>query len=320
MSDSDQETLTATIPGGTSPQRLDRHLGSLFPEYSRSRLQRWIGSGQVRVNGEVVTKNRLTPPPGALIEVTPEQEDEGDWLPEPIELKIIYADEHIIVLNKPDNIVVHPAAGNRQGTLLNGLIYRYPELIQIPRAGIVHRLDKDTSGLMVVARTLQAQNSLVQQLQERTVKREYRAIVSRPMTGGGVVNQPLGRHPVDRKKMAVVHSGKEAITHYRLQERFEHFSYLSLQLETGRTHQIRVHMAWLRHPLVGDRTYGGRLQIPAGIEDELKQSIRQYPHQALHAVGLGLIHPLSGELMEWQSELPAEMEALLSVLRRNDLP
>ena len=315
MTTTQTDILSITVPLDLAGERLDVVLSRLFPDYSRARLQRWIKDGWVEIDGAVVQKQRGVLYGGESINLQVELEPEGDWLPEPIPLDIYYEDDSIIIINKPINMVVHPAVGNRTGTLLNGLIYYDPALIQIPRAGIVHRLDKDTSGLMVVARTLQAQKSLVEQLQARSVKREYEAIIIGTITGGGQVNQPIGRHPADRKRMAVNANGKEAITHYRLVERFTAHTHVRLQLETGRTHQIRVHMAYLRHPLVGDMTYGGRMQIPRGCSDTLLQMLRDYRHQALHAVQLGLDHPVTGEYMVWQSPRPEKMEQLLSQLR-----
>ncbi len=313
----DSETHRVEIPMEQAGERLDVVLSALFPDYSRSRLQRWIKDGAVQVGDRVVIKQRERVVGGEQITLQMVMEAEGEWLPEEMSLEICYQDEDIIVVNKPIDLVVHPAAGNRTGTLLNGLLYHDPGLIQIPRAGIVHRLDKDTSGLMVVARTLRAQGALVEQLQARTVKREYEAVIVGALTGGGKVDKPIGRHPVDRKRMAVVRSGKEAVTHYRLLERFSAHSHIRLQLETGRTHQIRVHMAHLHHPLVGDPVYGGRLRIPAGCSEELQQLLRGYRHQALHAVQLGLEHPGTGEQMSWSSPRPDDMERLLEQLRRD---
>ena len=255
MSDALEVRLSATASYESSGRRLDQVAAELFPQYSRSRLQSWIRSGQLLVNGEVkAAKFKLQG--GESLEIQAELEAEGDWKPEPIELDIIYEDRHIAVINKPAGLVVHPAAGNRDGTLLNALLHRYPEVETVPRAGIVHRLDKDTTGLMVVARTLEAQTELVRQLQARSVSREYEAVVVGGMTGGGIVDAPIGRHPVNRKKMAVTSDGKsggkEARTHYSIIQRFDGHTHVRCKLETGRTHQIRVHMAHIHHPLVGD--------------------------------------------------------------------
>jgi len=310
------EQFTEIVPPEYSGQRMDQILAAIFPDFSRSRLQRWIKDGQVSVNGIPQTKARVKLVGGEEMTLTAQMEAEGEWKPEPIALEIVYEDDDLLVINKPVGLVVHPAAGNPDGTLLNGLLHHSPKLIEIPRAGIVHRLDKGTSGLMVVAKTLKAQVSLVEQLQERTVKREYEAVIMGVLTGGGCVDEPIGRHPVDRKRMAVVRngSGKPAVTHYRVIKRYRAHTHIRVQLETGRTHQIRVHMAHLRHPLVGDTAYAGRLQLPKGASEELIGILRNYRHQALHAVQLGLIHPVTGEDMLWQSELPEDMRQLLGAL------
>jgi len=233
-------------------------------------------------------------------------------------LNVVYEDESILVINKPAGLVVHPAAGHHHGTLLNGLLNHCDELNAIPRAGIVHRLDKDTTGLMVVAKTLSAHKQLVDQLQERTVSRIYEAVACGVMTAGGCVNEPIGRHRIDRKKMTVTENGKHAVTHYRLLEKFSHHTHVRVQLETGRTHQIRVHMAHIRYPLVGDQVYRGRLKIPAGCSDELAEKLRRFKRQALHAKELGLTHPESGELMQWQSTLPDDFMNLLECLKNDE--
>ena len=309
----DHIQMSAQVPSQDCGRRLDQVASELFSEYSRARLQAWIKGGQLRVDGQVqVPKQKLLG--GETLEVDVYLEPEGDWQPENIPLQIVHEDEHIIVLNKPDNLVVHPAAGNRSGTLLNGLLYHCPQLESVPRAGIVHRLDKDTTGLMAVAKTLQAHTDLVAQLQARTVKREYEAIVAGVMTGGGVVDQPIGRHQTQRTKMAVRPDGKEARTHYSVLQRYKGHSHVRLRLETGRTHQIRVHMAHIRFPIVGDDTYAGRFRIHAGARPELRDAIQNFARQALHARELGLIHPASGELVSWSSELPGDMQSLIKVL------
>jgi 23S rRNA pseudouridine1911/1915/1917 synthase len=244
-------------------------------------------------------------------------EHDERWEPEPIDLDIVYEDEAILVINKPAGLVVHPASGNWQGTLLNALLHHDASLDTVPRAGIVHRLDKETSGLLVVARTLEAQTSLVEQLQERSLTREYDAVINGVLTGGGKVDAPIGRHPVDRKRMAVVGNGKPAVTHYRVAERFRAHTHIKVKLETGRTHQIRVHMAYLKHPLIGDPVYGGRLRMPPASGEMMQQMLRRFPRQALHASRLGLLHPVSGEYMEWEMPLPEDMVQLLEVLRQD---
>jgi 23S rRNA pseudouridine1911/1915/1917 synthase len=232
-------------------------------------------------------------------------------------LNIIFEDDDIIIINKPAGLVVHPAAGHWEDTLLNGLLHYYPAIAQVPRAGIVHRLDMDTTGLMVVAKTIQAQTELVSQLQDRSMGREYEAVVGGVMTGGGTVEEPLGRHSRNRQKMAVVGMGKEAITHYRVLKRFRAHTHIRLKLETGRTHQIRVHMSYINYPLVGDQLYGGRFRLPKGVSPQLLEKLKGFNRQALHAKRLELFHPVSGELMAWEVDLPDDLQSLLSSLKRD---
>jgi len=307
---------TATVSAEDCGRRLDQIAAEIFADYSRSRLQQWIKSGELTVDGRQQTpKFKLLG--GEQLTISAELKAEGDWHAEEIALNIVYEDSQLIVINKPANFVVHPAAGNRQGTLLNALLFHCPQLESVPRAGIVHRLDKDTTGLMVVAKTLAAHTDLVAQLQARSVSREYEAVVSGVMTGGGLVDQPIGRHPKQRKKMAVVRDGKEARTHYRVLERFAGHSYIRLKLETGRTHQIRVHMATIKYPIVGDDTYAGRFKVHKGISPDLREALQGFGRQALHARELGLVHPESGEFMSWSTELPDDMHNLLSALRED---
>ena len=289
-------------------------MAQLFPDYSRSRLQKWIKDGHVTVN-----QQRLRPKDtvfgGEIVELNVVLDDETQWQAQEIPLEIVYEDSDIIVINKPADFVVHPGAGNPDGTLGNALLHRYPELESVPRAGVVHRLDKDTTGLLVIARTLKAQKSLVEQLQAREFEREYVALVVGVMTSGGTVDEPIGRHPTQRIKMAVVHNGKEAVTHYRVLERFRAHTLVKVNLETGRTHQIRVHMAYIHYPLVGDPLYGGRLQIPSGCSPQFGEVLRQFKRQALHAARLGLVHPHTGDYMEWEAPLPADMAHLIAAAR-----
>jgi 23S rRNA pseudouridine1911/1915/1917 synthase len=310
----DQELLTAEVSSTQAGVRLDQALAQLFPQYSRSRLTAWIREGRVLVDGKTMKPKSLVLG-GESIELTPVVEANERVEPEPIDLDIHYEDEAILIINKPAGLVVHPAAGNWQGTLQNGLLHYDPSLSRVPRAGIVHRLDKQTSGLMVVARTLEAHTQLVEQLQQRSVRREYLALVQGELIAGGTVNQPIGRHPVDRKRMAVVNNGKEAITHYRIEERFHGYTLLRVSLETGRTHQIRVHMAHIQNPLLGDPVYGGRLRLPAGISEKTRETIQSFNRQALHATRLGLIHPVSQEEVTWEAAPPEDMQVLLAQLR-----
>ncbi len=306
--------FTAEIPPYLAGRRLDQALSELFPDFSRSRLQVWIKSGSVRIDGAVLPpKHRLLG--GERVVLRAEVEETQTVEAQDIPLAIVYEDEAILVIDKPAGLVVHPAAGHRDGTLQNALLHHWPVLAGIPRCGIVHRLDKDTSGLLMAAKTLSAHKSLVDQLQARTVHREYLALVQGAVTAGGTVDEPIGRHRTDRKRFAVREEGKPAISHYRVAERFPHHTLLRIKLETGRTHQIRVHMAYIHHPLVGDPVYGGRLKIPAGASEAQIRTIRDFKRQALHAEKLGIIHPATREYMEWQSPLPRDFSDLLAVLR-----
>ncbi len=297
--------------------RLDQALAELFSDYSRARLQQWIRDGQVTVDAQQLrAKDKVLG--GERVDVMATLEDEVSSQPQRIPLEVLYEDEALLVINKPAGLVVHPAAGNPDGTMLNALLHHAPELVSVPRAGIVHRLDKETSGLLVVARTLKAQTHLVQQLQERAFEREYEAVAVGVMLSGGSVDAAIGRHPVDRKRMAVTQRGRPAVTHYRVAERFRAHTHVRVQLETGRTHQIRVHMAHIRYPLLGDPVYGGRLRIPPQSSEQFTEALRNFRRQALHAVRLGLTHPESGEAMQWQAPLPADMEYLLHVLREDN--
>jgi len=311
------EHLVARVEADLAGLRLDQALAALFPDFSRSRLQQWVRQGQVSVDGHTVLRPRDRVYGGEQVVLDARLEDQVESRPEAIPLDILHQDRALIVINKPAGMVVHPAAGNRDGTLQNALLYHDSGLIQLPRAGIVHRLDKETTGLLVVARTPAAYKSLVAQLQAREVKREYRAIVCGVMVAGGTLAEPIGRHPVHRTRMAVVPSGKSAVTHYRVLERFRAHSYLQVNLETGRTHQIRVHMANIRYPLIGDPAYGGRLRLPAGASPALRQQLRGFCRQALHARRLGFVHPASGDWVEWEREVPADMADLLAELRRD---
>jgi len=310
--------LAAEVPPELDGERLDQAAARLFPDYSRSRLQTWIKTGELLVEGGQRRPRDKVNEGDALV-VEAQLVVEVGWQAQEIPLDVIYEDESILVLNKPAGLVVHPAAGHADGTLVNALLARVPELAQLPRAGIVHRLDMDTSGIMVVARTLSAHHHLVAQLQARTVKREYCAVCIGAMTGGGTVDAPMGRHPKQRKKMAVLSAGgKPAITHYRVTRRFANHTRIAVNLETGRTHQIRVHMAYRHYPLVGDATYGGRPRIPKGASGELIDMLRGFPRQALHAQVLGLVHPESGEELRFECPLPEDIIALLDVLDRED--
>lgn len=308
--------LQAEVPYELGGQRLDQVAAQLFSEHSRSRLAAWIKDGRLTVDG-VALRPRDIVHGGALLSLAAEQEAQGEWAAQDIELDIVYEDEHILVLNKPAGLVVHPAAGHADGTLLNALLHHVPELINVPRAGIVHRLDKDTTGLMVVAKTLQAQTRLVEQLQKRSVSRIYEAIVVGVIISGGTVDAPIGRHGQQRQRMAVIEGGKTAISHYRVLERFRSHTHTRVKLETGRTHQIRVHMSHIGYPLVGDPAYGGRFRIPPAANPTLIQALKEFPRQALHARFLELDHPATGERMKWEAPLPDDFIWLLTLLRQD---
>jgi 23S rRNA pseudouridine1911/1915/1917 synthase len=317
--------IMLSIPMSMGGQRLDVALQQLLPEHSRSRLQAWIKAGLVTLDGEADTKQITAKTKlwgGELVTINPpENAQDNAFKPENIPLDIVFEDDSILVINKPAGLVVHPAAGNWSGTLLNALLHHAPQLNDVPRAGIVHRLDKDTSGLLVVAKTLEAQTSLVRQLQARTVKREYRAIVWGQLWRNGTINQPIGRHSHARTKMAISRTGKLAVTHYEVLERFGVHTYLRCQLETGRTHQIRVHMQFLKAPMLGDPVYGIGNIIPHKLMTQtLRDAVSGFNRQALHAVKLGLIHPKTNEFMEWQIELADDMKALLEAMRHEDVP
>lgn len=305
------EAVWLTIPDALAGLRLDHALQQLLPDYSRSRLQQWLKAGHITVDGGTRSaKDKVSG--GELLSIQPQLDPvDSAFVPEAMDLDIVYEDETILVINKPAGLVVHPGSGNWSGTLLNGLLHAYPELSAVPRAGIVHRLDKETSGLMVVARTLAAQTHLVRQLQARSVRREYQAVANGLMPESGTVDAPIGRHPSERTRMAVHPLGKPAITHYEVLGWFRGHSLVRCRLETGRTHQIRVHLQSLGHFLAGDPVYGGRAKVDSPI---LKEAIQRLGRQALHAERLGLLHPVSGEAMSWEAPLPDDMQHLLDAL------
>lgn len=314
-----QITLSAEVQPEQMGQRLDQTLAELFPEYSRSRLKTWIEADLVKLNDRITNIPREKVFGGERIEIIVEVEDETRFEAENIPLNIVYEDDDIIVINKPKDLVVHPGAGNPNGTVLNALLYHYPPIVEVPRAGIVHRLDKDTTGLMVVAKTIPAQTKLVRDLQKRKITREYEAVASGIMTKGGTVDQPMARHATKRTLMAVHPIGKPAVTHYRIMENYRNYTRLRLRLETGRTHQIRVHMAHIAHPLLGDQTYGGRPRPPKNASEDFMEVLRNFKRQALHAVMLRLAHPITGEMMEWYAPLPDDFVELLNALKADYL-
>lgn len=319
MSDSTLQKLEliADIGAHQLGMRLDQALAEIFSQYSRSRIKDWIVGGHVKVNNVVVDKPKERVLGGEHIILNALIEEETYHQAEKISLNIVYEDDDILVINKPRDLVVHPGAGNPNGTVLNALLYHYPEVASVPRAGIVHRLDKDTTGLMVIAKTVEAQTRLVESLQLREITREYEAVVMGIMTAGGTVDQPITRHPTKRTHMAVFPTGKPAVTHYRVMEKYRAHTRLRLRLETGRTHQIRVHMAHIAHPLIGDQLYGGRPRPPKGATEEFIQTLRDFDRQALHATMLRLFHPITGEQMEWHAAIPEDMQQLVKVLQED---
>ena len=312
-----EHCLEARVPIQCHGMRLDQVAAELFPEYSRNRLATWIKEGRLTVDGLTV-KPRDKATASAQVTLIVTHEPAIDWQPQHLPLDIIFEDEHILVVNKPAGVVVHPAAGHVDGTLVNALLAHAPELDALPRGGIVHRLDKETSGIMFVARSSLAHKSLVAQLSERTVSRTYCAVCTGALTGGGKIDAPIDRHPTARTKMAVVADGKPAVTHYRIAHRFKHYTQLQVNLETGRTHQIRVHMAHRKWPLIGDPVYGGRQRVPAGASELLMSTLRGFPRQALHAQALEFEHPASGDWLEFETDLPDDLVNLLQVLESED--
>jgi 23S rRNA pseudouridine1911/1915/1917 synthase len=315
-----QKTRTAIIPEELAGARLDQALTRLFPEFSRSRISEWIRRGLVTVD-ERQCRPRDRVAGGERVALAPgPAPDNARWEGQALDISVVHEDAHLLVVDKPAGLVVHPGAGNPDGTLVNALLHRDPALAMVPRAGVVHRLDKNTSGLLVVARTLSAHKRLVIALKERQVGREYLAIVNGILSAGGRVDAPVGRHRVQRTRMAVSGSGRPAATRYRVERRFRAHSLVRLTLESGRTHQIRVHMAHIDHPLVGDPTYGGRLRIPPAAGARLGDALRAFKRQALHATRLQLRHPQSDREMSWESRLPADMRALLDALEEDHKP
>ncbi|TCS36430.1 23S rRNA pseudouridine(1911/1915/1917) synthase RluD [Reinekea marinisedimentorum] len=313
---SDSIKETQIVPFEMGNKRFDQVAAELFSDYSRSRIQGWIKDGSLTVNGQTKkTKDKLVGGETLLLDAVLQAEER--WEAEPVELDVVYQDDDIIVINKPAGLVVHPGAGTPSGTVLNGLLYRFPELASVPRAGIVHRLDKDTTGLMVVARNLPAQTSLSAQLQDRSMGREYLAVCMGIMTGGGVVDAPIDRHPKHRTKMAVAPEGmgRDSVTHYRVEQRFRNHTLVRCKLETGRTHQIRVHLSHIGYPLVGDPLYAGRSRLPKGVSPEVMECLKGFRRQALHAGYLELIHPATQEMMDWEVDLPEDFQQLLEVMQ-----
>lgn len=305
---------TFIISDEQAHERLDQALVKLLPAYSRTQIQEWIESQSILVNNRPA-KAKIRVKIGDTISIMANPRVQPAWEPQAIALPIVYEDDALLVINKPIGMVVHPGTGNQNSTLLNALLHHAPQLQELPRAGILHRLDKNTSGLLVIAKTAAALKDLTQQLKKRSMVREYQALVYGAMISGGKVDAPIARHPIQRQQMAVVETGKPAVTHYRVMERYRHSTLLKLRLETGRTHQIRVHMAYVRHPIIGDPVYGGRVQLTKNLAPELIHLLRSFKRQALHAFALGFDHPDNGKPMRFEAELPEDMQQLIAALR-----
>ena len=309
--------LEITIPKELDGKRLDVALSELLPEYSRSKIQSWIKAGEVGVNNlnhrqrDVVNADDII-----KINTVPKNTDKDQA--EAIDLNVIHEDDEIIIINKQAGLVVHPGAGNQKHTLVNALLHFDKNLDVLPRAGIVHRLDKDTTGIMIIARTIKSHTHLVNELQKRNIKRNYRALICGQLIAGGTIENKIGRHPVQRTKMTVTDKGKLAITHYKIVKKFQHYSYLDIQLDTGRTHQIRVHMNSINHPVIGDPMYGKNSFLKKGIETSLRDHIKNFKRQALHAYSLELIHPKIKKLVNYKAEVPDEKKNLIKILEKND--
>ena len=311
-----EERLAVVLPADAAGLRLDQALARLLPQHSRASLQLWIRAERVQVEGRL-PRASVKVRGGERVEILIPQAPAGDWAAEAIPLDIVYEDDDLLIINKPAGLVVHPGAGNPEGTMLNALLHHAPTLNKLARAGIVHRLDKETSGLLVVAKTEHTRLDLISQLKERTLTREYLALVQGLLVAGGTVDAPIGRHTHTRTRMAVNERGRPAVSHYRIEKKYRAHTLLRVKLESGRTHQIRVHMAHLKHPLVGDPVYGGRLHLPKGASPALIAALQGFKRQALHAARLGLVHPVTGKNVEWESPMPDDMRALLKVLEKD---
>lgn len=309
--------LEIVIPEKFKGKRLDLALSKLFPEYSRSRIQSWIKAGEVEVNN-LKYKQRNVVNSGDIIKINTTLKSIDKHQAEHISLDVIHEDKAIIILNKPAGLVVHPGAGNQKHTLVNALLHFDEKLDVLPRAGIIHRLDKDTTGIMIIARTIESYTYLVNELQKRNIKRNYKAIICGQLVAGGVIENKIGRHPVHRTKMAVTDKGKLATTHYRIIKKFQHYTYLDIQLGTGRTHQIRVHMNNEKHPIIGDPLYGKNTFIKKGINASLREFIKNFKRQALHAYNLEFTHPVSKKIISLNAELPDDMNNLIKILEMYD--
>ncbi len=308
--------LQTTIPPELANSRLDAALAKLFPQFSRARLQQWLSKQQILVDGEML-KAKAKVKGGEQIIINATVDEQTKLTAQPIELTIVHEDDAILVINKPAGLVVHPGAGHHDGTLVNALLHHAPSLAALPRAGLIHRLDKNTSGLLVIAKTLPAHTYLVQALQRREIHREYQAVVQGVLIAGGTIDAPIGRHKISRTKMAVIDSGKPATSHYRIIERFRAHTHIKVILESGRTHQIRVHMAHIHHPVVGEPTYAGRSRLPKQASEELIQELQQLKRQALHACKLVLKHPITQKMLAFQADMPYDIKELIAALHRD---
>jgi len=311
------QTHRLELPAEFAGRRLDAALAALLPQYSRTRIQRWIEAGAVRVNGLPANRVRDAVTGGETVALEARIATDMSVLPEKLPLDIVHEDASVLVVNKAPGVVVHPGAGNREHTLQNALLAHDAKLARVPRAGLVHRIDKDTSGLLVVARTLAAHTALVAALAAHEIEREYLAVCLGKMTGGGTVDEPIGRHRTQRTRMAVRGDGRAAVTHYRIEKRYRMHTLARVRLETGRTHQIRVHLAHVGYPIVGDPVYGGRRRLTAGASAALTQALGAFNRQALHAARLTFVHPKSGKQVSYEAPLPADLAGLLAVLERD---
>jgi 23S rRNA pseudouridine1911/1915/1917 synthase len=308
---------TFIIPLRFKGERVDFVLAQMLPKLSRSKISTLIKTKQATIKGKAFkAKDRVAG--GEIINLEYQEQNTTNWVASDIKLDIVFEDDDIIVINKPAGLITHPGSGNPEGTLANALLNHNPELSKVDRVGIVHRLDKDTSGLLVVAKNNISQQHLIKQLQQRTVKREYNAICYGHLIAGGIIDEPIGRDSRVRTKQAVSESGKEAITHFRIIQKFNDFTLVKLLLETGRTHQIRVHMSHIGYPLVGDSTYGRGLSLPKGASDELKDVLKNFTRQALHAKKLEFVHPTTNNLVHFKAELPDDMQQLLLTIKQNN--